>query len=70
MRFGLLFVVVLFAGTYSTSGPAQLPWRIRLATIPTVSVRLGLVFVHFLYDRWIDWPELATSPVVLGRGAR
>jgi hypothetical protein len=50
--FGLLFVVVPFTGIHSTSGPAPLPWWIR-ATIPAVSLRLGLGFVHFLYDRWL-----------------
>jgi hypothetical protein len=50
--FGLLFVVLPFTVTYSTSGPAPLPWWIR-ATIPAVSLRLGLGFVHFLYDRWL-----------------
>jgi len=52
LTFGLLFVVVPFTGIYSTSGPPPLPWWIR-ATIPAVSLRLGLGFVHFLYDRWI-----------------
>lgn len=50
--FGLLFVAVPFTGIHSTSGPTPLPWWIR-ATIPAVSLRLGLGFVHFLYDRWI-----------------
>lgn len=50
--FGLLFVAIPFTGLHSTSGPAPLPWWIR-ATIPAVSLRLGLGFVHFLYDRWL-----------------
>jgi hypothetical protein len=50
--FGLLFVVLPFSGIPSTSGTAPLPWWIR-ATMPEVSLRLGLGFVHFLYDRWL-----------------
>lgn len=61
--FGLLFVAVPFTGVHATSGPAPLPWWIR-ATIPAVSFRLGLGFVHFLYDRWL-WrlsvPEVRTT---------
>jgi hypothetical protein len=50
--FALLFIALPFCGLYSTSGPAPLPWWVR-ATIPAVSLRLGLGFVHFLYDRWL-----------------
>jgi hypothetical protein len=58
--FALLFVALPFCGLHSTSGPVPLPWWVR-ATMPAVSLRLGLGFVHFLYDRWL-WK--LSDPVV------